>query len=163
MFDSHRFSAKIPSFRENRSLYMTSFLAKKGQIEQKWLLIDATDKVLGRLAVKIAMILMGKNKPTYTPYIDVGDFVIVVNAEKIKVTGSKADSKAYDYFTLYPGGHKNISFAKLFADKPETVLELAVRRMLPKSKLGKNMLKKLHIYRGLEHDHQAQKPQKLEV
>ena len=142
---------------------MKTFLAKKGEIEQKWLLIDAADQVLGRLAAKIAVRLMGKNKPTYTSYIDVGDYVIVINAEKIKVTGKKADNKEYDYFTLYPGGHKYISYAEMLKKDPQRIIRHAVGCMMPKNKLGKQMMKKLKIYRGPEHNHQAQKPQKVEI
>lgn len=142
---------------------MKTFLAKKGEFEQKWLLVDASDKILGRLAAKIAMILMGKNKPIYTPNVVVGDYVIVVNAEKITVSGKKAEQKEYDYFTLYPGGHKYISFADMLAKKPEKVIRLAVKRMLPKNKLGRDMLTMLKIYRGPEHQHQAQKPEKIEL
>src|SRR4030043_198474 len=105
---------------------MKSFLAKKGQVEQKWLLIDADGAILGRMASKIAMILMGKTKPTYTPYIDTGDFVVVINAEKLKIGGNKAQTKEYDYYTYYPGGHKYISFAEMMTRKPEKVVELAV-------------------------------------
>ena len=146
-----------------RSLSMKSYLAKKGEIDQKWLLVDAADQVLGRLAVKIAMALMGKNKPAFTPYTDVGDFVIVVNAEKIRVTGKKAQSKEYDYFTLYPGGHRYVSFAEMLSKNPEKIVRHAVGCMMPKSKLGKQMMKKLKIYRGPEHEHQAQKPQKVVI
>jgi large subunit ribosomal protein L13 len=142
---------------------MKSFLAKKGEIEQKWWLVDADGAVLGRMAAKIAPILMGKTKPTYTPNVDVGDFVIVINADKVKVTGKKAEAKEYDYYTLYPGGHKYISFAEMMAKRPEKVIELAVRRMLPKNALARTMLRKLKVYRGPEHDHQAQKPEKLEL
>ena len=142
---------------------MKSFLAKKGEIEQKWLLIDASEQILGRLAVKIATILMGKNKPTYTPYVDVGDYVIVVNAEKIRVSGDKAETKEYDYYTHHPGGHKVLSYKEMMQKSPEKVLELAVQRMMPKNKLGRNMMKKLKIYRGPEHEHQAQKPEKMEI
>ena len=142
---------------------MKSFLAKKGQVEQKWLLVDADGAALGRMASKIAMILMGKAKPTYTPHVDVGDFVVVVNAEKVKISGKKNQTKEYDHYTYYPGGHKYVSFAEMMDKKPEKVVELAVRRMLPKSKLGKNMIKKLKIYRGPEHNHQAQKPEKIEL
>jgi large subunit ribosomal protein L13 len=106
---------------------------------------------------------MGKTKPIYTPYVDTGDFVIVVNAEKVKVTGSKAQTKEYDYYTLYPGGHKYVSFAEMMKRKPEKVIELAIRRMMPKNKLGRAMMKKLRIYRGAEHEHQAQKPEKVEL
>ena len=138
-------------------------MAKKGEVEQKWWLIDADGLILGRMAAKIATILMGKDKPVYTPYVDGGDYVIVVNAEKIKVTGKKAQQKEYDYYTHHPGGHKFVSFAEMMAKKPEVVVESAVRRMLPKSRLGKKILKKLKVYRGTEHDHQAQKPEKLEL
>ncbi len=145
------------------SLSMKSFMAKKNQVEQKWLLVDAEGAILGRMASKIAPILMGKNKPTYTPHIDTGDYVIVINAEKIKLTGKKAQMKEYDYYTYHPGGHKYISFAEMLAQKPEKVIELAVRRMLPKNSLGREMLKKLKIYRGPEHNHQAQQPEKIEL
>jgi large subunit ribosomal protein L13 len=146
-----------------QSLSMKSFIAKKNQVEQKWLLVDADGATLGRMAAKIAPILMGKAKPTYTPHVDVGDYVIVVNAEKVKVTGKKDEQKQYDYYTHYPGGHKFVSFADMMARKPEKVVELAVRRMLPKNKLGRKMLKKLKVYRGPEHGQQAQKPEKIEL
>ena len=142
---------------------MKTFMAKKGEIESKWLLVDAAGLVLGRMASKIAPILMGKNKPTYTPHVDTGDYVIVVNAENIRVTGKKARVKEYDYYTHYPGGHKFVSFADMMARKPEKVIELAVKRMLPKNKLGKKMLKKLKVYRGTKHSHSAQKPEKIEL
>jgi len=142
---------------------MKSFMAKKEQVEHKWLLVDAADQVLGRMAAKIAPILTGKTRPEYTPHVDTGDYVVVVNAEKIKVTGKKADTKEYDYYTHYPSGHKYVSFSEMMAKKPEKVIELAVRRMLPKNKLGRKMLKKLKVYRGSEHEHQAQQPQKIEL
>ncbi len=142
---------------------MKSFLAKKGEIEQKWWLVDADGLVLGRMAAKIAPILMGKTKPTYTPNVDTGDFVIVINAAKVKVTGKKAEAKEYDFYSLYPGGRKVISFAEMMVKKPEKVIEMAVRRMLPKNALARKMLKKLKVYRGPEHDHQAQRPEKLEL
>jgi large subunit ribosomal protein L13 len=142
---------------------MKSFMAKKDQIEQKWLLVDAEGAVLGRMAAKIAPILMGKAKPTYTPHVDTGDYVIVVNAEKVKVTGKKAQAKEYDYYTHYPGGHKFVSFADMMAKRPERVVELAIRRMLPKNRLGRKMLKKLKVYRGADHEHHAQKPEKIEL
>ena len=142
---------------------MKSFMARKNQVEQKWLLVDADGAMLGRMAAKIAPILMGKVKPTYTPHIDTGDYVIVVNAEKIRLSGRKAQVKEYDSYSRYPGGHKYVSFAEMMAAKPEKVVELAVRRMMPKSALGKQMLKKLKVYRGPEHEHQAQKPQKIEL
>ena len=142
---------------------MKSFMAKKNQVEQKWLLVDADGATLGRMASKIAPILMGKNKPTYTPHVDTGDYVVVINAEKVKLTGKKGQMKEYDYYTYYPGGHKYVSFAEMLAQKPEKVIELAVRRMLPKNSLGREMLKKLKVYRGPEHNHQAQRPEKIEL
>ena len=142
---------------------MKSFMAKKNQVDKRWLLVDAEGAVLGRMAAKIAPILMGKNKPTYTPHVDVGDYVIVVNAEKIRLTGKKAEQKQYDYYTHFPGGHKYVSFAEMMAKKPEKVIELAVRRMLPKNRLGRKMLKKLKVYRGPQHSHHAQKPEKIEL
>jgi len=142
---------------------MKSFMAKKSEVEQKWLLVDADGAILGRMAAKIAPILMGKTKPIYTPHVDVGDFVVVVNAEKVKVSGKKAQTKEYDYYTHYPGGHRYVSFADMMAKKPEKVIELAVRRMLPKSALGGQMLKKLKVYRGPEHEHQAQKLERIQL
>jgi large subunit ribosomal protein L13 len=142
---------------------MKSFMAKKDQVEQKWLLVDADGAVLGRMAAKIAPMLMGKTKPTYTPHVDTGDYVVVVNAEKIRLTGKKADTKEYDYYTHHPGGHKYVSFAEMMKRKPERVVELAIKRMLPKNRLGRKMFKKLKVYRGSEHEHQAQKPEKIEL
>ena len=142
---------------------MKSFMAKKEDVERKWVLVDAQDAVLGRMASKVAPILMGKTRPTYTPHVDTGDFVIVINADKIKVTGKKADTKQYDHYTHFPGGHKYVSFADMMAKRPEKVIELAVRRMLPKNKLGRKMLKRLKVYRGPEHEHQAQKPERIEL
>ena len=142
---------------------MKSFTAKKEEVERKWVLVDAQDAVLGRMASRIAPFLMGKTRPTYTPHVDTGDFVIVINAGKIKVTGKKADTKQYDYYTHFPGGHKYVSFADMMAKKPEKVIELAVKRMLPKNKLGRKMLKRLKVYRGPEHEHQAQKPERIEL
>lgn len=142
---------------------MKSFLAAKESVDQKWLLVDAEGAILGRIAAKIAPILMGKNKPTYTPHVDTGDFVIVVNADKIRLSGNKADTKQYDYYTHFPGGHKFVSFEDMMAKKPEKVIELAVKRMLPKSKLGRAMFKKLKVYRGAEHDNAAQQPKKIEL
>ena len=115
------------------------------------------------MAAKIAPILMGKTKPTYTPYVITGDYVIVINADKVKVTGKKAEKKEYDYYTLFPGGHKFVSFADMMTRKPEKVIEMAVRRMLPKNALARKMLKRLKVYRGPEHEHQAQRPEKIEL
>ncbi len=142
---------------------MKSFMAKEGEVGGKWVLVDAKDAVLGRMATKIAMILMGKDKPTYTPHVLTGDFVVVINAEKVKVTGNKAAYKEYDYFTLFPGGHKYVSFAEMMAQHPEKVIQMAVRRMLPKNKLGRDMLTRLKVYKGAEHVHQSQNPQKIEL
>jgi len=142
---------------------MKSFMAKKEQVEHKWLLVDADRAVLGRMAAKIVPLLMGKTRPTYTPHVDAGDYVIVINAEKIRVTGKKAQQIEYDYYTLYPGGHRFVSFAEMMAKNPERVIKLAVRRMLPKNKLGMKMLTRLKVYRGPDHDHQAQMPEKIEL
>jgi len=142
---------------------MKTYLAKKNEVEQKWWLIDADGAILGRMAAKVAPILMGKTKPQYTPHVDVGDYVVVVNADKVRVTGKKAEQKQYDYYTHHPGGHKYVSFANMMAKKPEKVVELAVRRMLPKNILGKKMLKKLKVYRGPDHEHHAQKPEKIDL
>ena len=145
------------------SFSMKSFMAKKNEVEQKWLLVDADGAILGRMAAKIAPILMGKNKPTYTPHVDTGDYVIVVNADKITLSGKKEQVKEYDYYTMHPGGHKYVSFEEMMEKKPEKVIELAVKRMMPKSALGRQMLKKLKVYRGPEHNNHAQKPQKIEL
>ena len=142
---------------------MKSFVAKKGQVEQKWVLVDAEGAVLGRMAAKIAPILMGKTKPTYTPNVDVGDYVVVVNAEKVKLTGKKAEQKEYDWYTGYPGGRKVVSFARMMAKRPTRIVELAVRRMLPKTQTGRKALKKLKVFPGPEHEHHAQKPEKIEL
>ena len=142
---------------------MKTFLLNEKDVQRKWWLIDADGAILGRMAVKIAPILMGKTKTTYTPYVDCGDCVIVVNAEKVRVTGSKAEQREYDYFTHYPGGHRFKSFSEMFAQKPEKVIELAVKRMLPKNKLGRRMILRLKVVRGSEHNHQAQKPEKLAI
>ncbi|MEJ2648918.1 MAG: 50S ribosomal protein L13 [Sedimentisphaerales bacterium] len=142
---------------------MKSFMAKKNEVEQKWLLVDADGATLGRMAAKIAPILMGKNKPTYTPHVDTGDYVIVVNADKIRLSGKKAETKEYNYYTQYPGGHKYVSFTDMMEKKPEKVIELAVKRMMPKNALGRQMLKKLKVYRGPDHDNHAQKPEKIEL
>ena len=142
---------------------MKSFMEKNETVSHQWLLVDADGAVLGRMAAKIAPILMGKTKPTYTPHVDTGYFVVVVNAEKIKLTGAKAVAKEYEHYTRYPGGHKYVTFADLLKRHPEKVIEFAVRRMLPKNKLGRHMLKKLKVYRGPEHEHQAQRPQKVQL
>ena len=138
-------------------------MAKEGQVERKWRLVDADGAVLGRLAAKIAVRLMGKDKPTWTPPVDMGDFVVVVNADKIRLTGAKAETKTYNSYSRYPGGHKYVSFAHRMAKKPEWVVENAVRKMLPKTQMGRKALSKLKIFRGPEHEHQAQRPEKIEL
>lgn len=137
-------------------------MAKPADVEQKWLLVDATDKVVGRLASDIAVRLMGKHRPTYTPHVDTGDFVVVVNCEKVKFTGKKWEQKKYTWYTGYPR-QRSISASDQLDRHPERVLREAVRRMLPKNKLAKQMLDKLKIYEGDQHPHQAQSPEKVEL
>lgn len=140
----------------------TTFIAKTAEIERKWYVVDATDLTLGRLASEVAAVLRGKNKPIFTPHIDTGDNVIIINAEKIKVTGKKLDNKLYRRHSRYTGGFKEITLKEMLAKKPEEVIRHAVKGMLPKNALGKNMLKKLHVYAGADHKHQAQQPEVLE-
>lgn len=140
----------------------TTFIAKTAEIERKWFVVDATDKTLGRFASEIASILRGKKKPIYTPFIDTGDFVIIVNAEKIKVTGKKMDQKLYRKHTDYVGGFKETTLKVMMDKKPEEVIYHAVKGMLPKNALGRKMLKKLFVYAGENHNHEAQKPEVLE-
>ncbi len=139
----------------------TSMLRKE-DTDKKWLEVNAEGKVLGRLATQIAMTLMGKTKPNYTPHVDNGDFVIVVNADKIVVTGKKLEDKKYYNYSGFPGGLRERTLSEVLTKKPEEVLYEAVKRMLPKSKLGKNMIDKLKVYAGTEHPHAAQKPEKVE-
>ncbi|AIT09053.1 50S ribosomal protein L13 [Candidatus Francisella endociliophora] len=138
---------------------MKTFTAKPSDIKREWLLIDATDKTLGRLATEVAMILRGKNKPEYTPHMDTGDYVVIVNAEKVAVTGNKRKGKIYHHHTGYIGGIKSISFEKLIATHPERAIEKAVKGMLPRTPLGRTMFKKLKVYAGENHPHTAQQPQ----
>ena len=140
---------------------MKSFMASPATIERKWYVVDATDMTLGRLASEVAKVLRGKNKPTFTPHIDTGDYVIVVNAEKIKVTGKKLDQKVYYHHSEYVGGMKEATLREMLAKKPEKVIELAVKGMLPKGPLGREMYTKLYVYAGPDHKHQAQKPETL--
>lgn len=140
---------------------MKSFLAKAHEVERRWRIVDADGAILGRMASKIAEVLMGKTKVIYTPHVDTGDFVIVINADKIRVSGNKAETKEYDHYTGFPGGRKITTFKEMMKRKPEKVIEMAVRRMLPKNKLGRVMLKKLKVYRGSEHKHAAQKPEPM--
>lgn len=142
---------------------MKTYQAKKEEIEQKWYLVNAEGKVLGRLASGLAKILRGKNKPIYTPHLDTGDFVIVVNADKVTLTGRKMKDKIYYHHSGYPGGIKEITAEKLLAKKPAEMLRIAVRGMLPKNSLGRQMLRKLKIYAGPNHPHEAQKPMPLEL
>lgn len=142
---------------------MRTYFPKKGDIEPKWFIIDAEGKVLGRLSTTIANILSGKNKPTYTPFLDTGDHVIVINAEKVVLTGKKETDKVYRSHSGYPGGLKSAAARFVRAEKPESMIEEAVWGMLPKSKLGRKMLKKLKVYRGSNHPHQAQQPEKVDV
>jgi len=143
---------------------MKTYMAKKGEIAAKWHVVDLTDKVLGRAATKIATILMGKHRPEYTPHVETGDFVIVVNAAKVKITGgNKPTQRTYQRFSGYPGGLRVTPLAEMLAKNPEKVIREAVRRMLPKNRLGRAMLSKLKVYRGPEHPHQAQQPEPLEI
>ncbi|HEX9501394.1 MAG TPA: 50S ribosomal protein L13 [Thermoanaerobaculia bacterium] len=142
---------------------MRTYFPKKGDIEPRWFIIDAQGKVLGRLSTTIASILAGKNKPTYTPFLDTGDHVIVTNAEKVVLTGKKETDKIYRHHSQYPGGLKERAARFVRAEKPERIIEEAVWGMLPKNKLGRQMLKKLNVYRGAKHPHEAQKPERLEV
>ena len=140
-----------------------TYVAKKEEIKRKWYLVDAKDKVLGRFATKVAAVLRGKHKPIFTPHIDTGDAVIVINAAKLRLTGRKAKQKVYRRYSGYPGGLREVPFEKMFEHKPGMVVELAVRRMLPKGRLGTDMLKKLKIYADDKHNHKAQNPEILEV
>jgi len=142
---------------------MKSFMASPATIEKKWYVVDATGHTLGRLSSEIAKILRGKNKPTYTPHIDTGDYVIVVNADKIKVTGKKLQQKIYYNHSDYPGGMRETTLAEMMAKKPTEVITLAIKGMLPKGPLGRSMITKLHVFAGPEHDHAAQKPEVLEI
>ena len=140
---------------------MKTFMASPATIDRKWYVVDATDMTLGRLASEVAKVLIGKNKPIFTPHIDCGDNVIVINAEKIKVTGKKMDQKVYYHHSDYVGGLKEATLREKLEKKPEQVIELAVKGMLPKGPLGRQMFTKLHVYAGPEHKHEAQKPEVL--
>jgi large subunit ribosomal protein L13 len=141
----------------------SSTSASAADIRHDWVVVDASDQILGRLATRIARILSGKNKPTWVPHLDSGDFVVVTNAEKIKVTGAKMDVKVYRHHTGYPGGLKTVAIREMQAKYPERVIEAAVRGMLPKTKLGRKQIKKLKVYRGAKHPHEAQQPRALKV
>lgn len=142
---------------------MKTYMAKKGEVAAKWYVIDVADKVLGRAATKIATILMGKHRPVYTPNVDTGEFVVVINAEKVKMTGDKWAARSYEHYTKYPGGRRIIPAATVRALHPERVVSEAVRRMLPKNKIGLHMITKLKVYAGTDHPHQAQSPEKLDL
>ncbi len=143
---------------------MKTYMAKKGEVAQKWHVVDVSDKILGRVATKIATILMGKHRPEYTPHVDTGDFVVVLNASGVKITGkNKPEQRVYHRYSGYPGGLKVTSLAEMMEKNPAKVITEAVRRMLPKSKLGTVMLTKLKVYTGADHPHQAQQPEVLEL
>ena len=140
---------------------MKTFMANPAKIDRQWYVVDAEGQTLGRLASEVAKVLRGKNKPEFTPHVDTGDYVIVINAEKVKVTGKKMDQKVYHHHSAYVGGMKEVTLKEKMAKKPEQVIELAVKGMLPKGPLGRQMYTKLHVYAGSEHKHQAQKPEVL--
>ncbi|WP_233081559.1 50S ribosomal protein L13 [Rheinheimera soli] len=142
---------------------MKTFTAKPESVQRDWFVVDATDKTLGRIATEIALRLRGKHKPEFTPHVDTGDYIIVVNADKVTVTGNKAKNKMYYSHSGFPGGIKEINFEKLLVKKPEMVLEAAVKGMLPKGPLGRAMFRKLKVYAGAEHQHAAQQPQVLDI
>ena len=140
---------------------MKTFMAKAEQVQRKWYIVDAEGMPLGRLASEVAKVLRGKNKPTYTPHVDTGDHVIVLNAEKVELTGKKLEQKLYRYHTGFPGGLKEVKYKHLMERRPEKAIELAVKGMLPKNSLGRAMFRKLNVYKGTEHGHEAQKPEVL--
>jgi large subunit ribosomal protein L13 len=142
---------------------MDTYFPKEQELVKKWYVVDAADAVLGRLSARVASILRGKHKPIFTPHTDTGDFVVVVNAERVMLTGNKLDQKTYQRYSGYPGGLKVLNARTLLAKKPEEVIRLSVRGMLPKNALGRKMLKKLKVYRGSEHPHKAQLPENLEL
>lgn len=140
-----------------------SYMAKKGEVQRGWHIVDATGKAPGRLATQVAKVLMGKHRPTWTPHVDTGEFVVVVNCAAVRFTGKKTDDKEYQRFTGYPGGLRIKSAKEVLATKPEDVVYLAIRRMLPKTKLGRQMIRKLKVYAGAQHPHAAQQPAELKV
>ena len=142
---------------------MTTYTPKQEDIEHKWWLVDATDKPLGRLATELARVIRGKHKPMYTPHLDTGDNIVVINAEKVRLTGAKADQKTYFRHSGYMGGERHIPFRRMIATHPERVIELAVRGMLPKNALGRVLRKKLKVYAGTDHPHQGQQPAPLDL
>jgi large subunit ribosomal protein L13 len=146
-----------------RGTKQKSFLASAKTHQSEWFVVDAKDRILGRLATRIASVLMGKHKPTYTPFLDTGDFVVVLNADKVKLSGKKAEKKVYKRFSGYPGGQREIPFAVEIVKRPEEVVRHAVLDMLPRGTLGRQQISKLKVYRGTEHPHQAQQPKALEI
>ena len=142
---------------------MKTYMAKAEEVQRKWYVVDATDMVLGRLASNVANVLRGKNKPTYTPNVDTGDFVIIVNCDKVRLTGKKLEKKFYTYHTGYVGGLKQIQYKKLMEEKPDKAVMLAVKGMLPKNSMGRKQLKRLRVFVGAEHTHEAQKPEVLKL
>ncbi len=142
---------------------MKTFMAKAEEVQRKWYVVDAEGKALGRLSSEVAKVLRGKNKPIYTPHVDTGDHVIVINAEKVVLTGNKLEGKIYRHFSGYPGGMKEVKYKDMMQSKPEKVIELAIKGMLPHNTLGRAMFTKLKVYKGSEHEHQAQKPENLEI
>ncbi len=142
---------------------MSTVMAKKGEVRQRWYVIDAADQVVGRLAVQIANLLRGKHRPDYTPHVDTGDFVVVVNASKVRFTGKKMDTKTYQSYTHYPGGLKVVAAKEMLAKHPERIIEAAVRRMVPRNNLGRQQLTKLKIYTGPSQPHQAQQPEEFKM
>ena len=142
---------------------MKTFVAKPADVKREWFVVDAAEQTLGRLATEVARHLRGKHKPEFTPHVDTGDYIVVINADKVKVTGNKSSDKMYYRHTGYPGGLKSISFEKLIDHKPEMVIETAVKGMLPKNPLGRAMFKKMKVYAGSEHPHTAQQPQELKL
>ena len=142
---------------------MSTYFPKEGDITRKWFVVDATGLPLGRLASRVARILIGKENPKYTPFIDTGDHVVIINAEKIKITGMKADQKVYHRYTGYPGGLRSRTFEEMLARRPEEIIRLAVKGMMPRNRLARRQITKLKIYAGPEHPHVAQKPQPLEI
>jgi large subunit ribosomal protein L13 len=142
---------------------MKTFSAKPAEVKRDWYVIDATDKTLGRLATEVARRLRGKHKPEYTPHVDTGDYIVIVNAEKVRVTGRKSSDKMYYHHSGYPGGIKSASFDKMVEKAPERIIEIAVKGMLPKNPLGRAMYRKLKVYAGPQHNHAAQQPQPLEI
>ncbi|MCF7911163.1 MAG: 50S ribosomal protein L13 [Candidatus Cloacimonetes bacterium] len=142
---------------------MKTLIPKADQIQQNWYVVDATDQVLGRLATQVATLIRGKNKPYFSPHLDTGDFVIVINAEKVRLTGNKELQKTYQRYSGYPDGLKTISYKRMLAEKPEEIITHAVKGMLPKNILGRQLLQKLKVYAGDTHPHQAQKPEKISI